>query len=91
MKFVQILEVVKKTAKPEAPKPTKGGDQPKAVARAVKAKKNVLRGVHQKRSRKVRTSVQFKRPKTLKLRRSPKYPRKSVKRSPRYGCPVLVI
>lgn len=91
MKIVQISEVVKKTAKPEAPKSTKGADQPKAVAKAVKAKKNVLRGVHQKRSRKVRTSVQFKRPKTLKLHRSPKYPRKSVKRSARYGCPVLVI
>ncbi|XP_041350283.1 60S ribosomal protein L23a-like [Gigantopelta aegis] len=46
--------------------------------KALKAKKAVLRGVHDKRNRKIRTSVHFRRPKTLKLRRAPKYPRKSV-------------
>ncbi|XP_060584879.1 large ribosomal subunit protein uL23-like [Ruditapes philippinarum] len=73
----------KKPAKADASKAKAGGDQPKAVAKASKAKKNVLRGVHSKRSRKVRTSVQFRRPKTLKLPRAPKYPRKSVPRTPR--------
>merc|ERR1712179_601791 len=43
----------------------------------------VLRGTHDNRSRKVRTSVQFKRPKTLKLARAPKYPRRSVPRTPK--------
>merc|ERR1711860_372381 len=53
------------------------------VAKAVKAKKAVLRGVHDKRSRKKRTSVHFRRPKTLRLPRRPKYPRKSVPKSPK--------
>ncbi|KAH3777510.1 60S ribosomal protein L23a-like [Dreissena polymorpha] len=78
-------ESTKKAAAKAAPK-TKAaasGDQPKAVAKATQAKKNVLKGVHQKRSKKVRTSVHFKRPKTLELRRKPKYPRKSVPRSPK--------
>ncbi|XP_021346336.1 60S ribosomal protein L23a-like [Mizuhopecten yessoensis] len=50
----------------------------KAKQKAQKAKKSQLRGVHDKRNRKVRTSVHFRRPKTLKLPREPKYPRKSV-------------
>ncbi|WAR03220.1 RL23A-like protein [Mya arenaria] len=66
-----------------AAKAAPGGDQPKVVAKATKAKKAVLRGIHQKRSRKVRTSVHFKRPKTLKLPRAPRYPRKSVPRAPK--------
>lgn len=76
-------ETAKKGGKAEAPKAKASADQPKAVAKASKAKKNVLRGVHSKRSRKVRTSVQFRRPKTLKLPRAPKYPRKSVPRTPK--------
>ena len=52
--------------------------------KALKAKKAVLRGVHDKRKRKIRTSVHFRRPKTLKLRRAPKYPRKSVPKRDRY-------
>merc|ERR1711860_325082 len=55
----------------------------KAKDRALKAKKNVMKGVHDKRSRKVRTSVHFYRPKTMKLPRAPKYPRKSVPRTDR--------
>lgn len=51
----------------------------KAATKAVVAKKKVVKGqkalVHKK---KVRTSVHFYRPSTLKLPRSPKYPRKSV-------------
>jgi len=42
----------------------------------------VLRGVHDKRIRKVRTSVHFRRPKTLHLPRAPKYPRKSTPKRP---------
>merc|ERR1719348_1412604 len=50
----------------------------KAKEKALKAKKSVVRGKHDKKSRKIRTSVHFRRPKTLKLPRNPKYPRKSV-------------
>merc|ERR1712212_940228 len=50
----------------------------KAKQKALKAKKSVVRGNFDKKSRKVRTSVHFRRPKTLKLPRNPKYPRKSV-------------
>uniref|UniRef100_A0A915EGU5 Ribosomal protein L23/L25 N-terminal domain-containing protein n=1 Tax=Ditylenchus dipsaci TaxID=166011 RepID=A0A915EGU5_9BILA len=58
-------------------KPAKDGK--KAVAKAVDAKKKVVKGqkglVHKKN---VRTSVHFYRPSTLKLARNPKFPRKSV-------------
>merc|ERR1711941_166065 len=52
----------------------------KAKQKALKAK-HVVRGNHDKRSRKVRTSVHFRRPKTLKTPRNPKYPRKSVNKT----------
>merc|ERR1719179_62018 len=52
----------------------------KAKEKALKAKKTVVRGRHDNKSRKIRTSVQFRRPKTLKLARNPKYPRRSVNR-----------
>jgi large subunit ribosomal protein L23Ae len=49
-----------------------------AVAKAVGAKKKVVKGAKTTHNKKVRTSVHFYRPKTLKLARSPKYPRKSI-------------
>ncbi|KAL8584784.1 60S ribosomal protein L23A [Nucella lapillus] len=52
----------------------------KAKDKAQRAKKAVLRGRHDKRSRKIRTSVHFRRPKTLSLPRAPRYPRKSAPR-----------
>uniref|UniRef100_A0A1I7YKC0 Ribosomal_L23eN domain-containing protein n=1 Tax=Steinernema glaseri TaxID=37863 RepID=A0A1I7YKC0_9BILA len=55
-------EVVKKTEK---------------VAKALDAKKKVVKG-RTLQKKKIRTSVHFRRPKTLRLTRSPKYPRKSV-------------
>ncbi|CAI5643584.1 unnamed protein product [Oreochromis niloticus] len=51
-----------------------------AKSKALKAKKAVLKGVHSHRKKKVRTSPTFRRPKTLRLRRQPKYPRKSAPR-----------
>ncbi|XP_041608652.1 60S ribosomal protein L23a-like [Vulpes lagopus] len=64
-------------AKKEAPAPPKA----EAKAKALKAKKAVLKGVHShKKKKKIRTSPTFRRPKTLSLRRQPKYPRK---RAPR--------
>ncbi len=51
-----------------------------AKSKALKAKKAVLKGVHSQRKKKMRTTPTFRRPKTLRLRRQPKYPRKSAPR-----------
>ncbi|KAH1179036.1 hypothetical protein KIL84_000367 [Mauremys mutica] len=51
-----------------------------AKSKALKAKKAVLKGVHSHKKKKIRTSPTFRRPKTLRLRRQPKYPRKSAPR-----------
>lgn len=58
---------------------TTTGDTSKAKA----AKKAALAGTHAHRSRKVRYSVSFHRPKTLRLPRNPRYPRKSIPHAPR--------
>ncbi|KAK7481582.1 hypothetical protein BaRGS_00027231 [Batillaria attramentaria] len=52
----------------------------KAKEKAQRAKKATLRGRHDKRNRKIRTSVHFRRPKTMKMPRAPRYPRKSAPR-----------
>ncbi|ELK30285.1 Chondroitin sulfate synthase 3 [Myotis davidii] len=54
--------------KKEAPAPPKA----EAKAKALKAKKAVLKGVHSHTKKKIRTSPTFRRPKTLRLRRQPK-------------------
>uniref|UniRef100_A0AAA9T1N2 Large ribosomal subunit protein uL23 n=1 Tax=Bos taurus TaxID=9913 RepID=A0AAA9T1N2_BOVIN len=53
-------------AKKEAPAPPKA----EAKAKALKAKKAVLKGVHSHKKKKIRTSPTFRRPKTLRLRRN---------------------
>ncbi|KAM8956023.1 large ribosomal subunit protein uL23-like [Lycaon pictus] len=63
-------------AKKEAPAPPKA----EAKAKDLKAKKAVLKGVHSHKKKKIRTSPTFRRPKTLRLQRQPKYPRKSTPR-----------
>ncbi|ELW50959.1 60S ribosomal protein L23a [Tupaia chinensis] len=63
-------------AKKEAPAPPKA----EAKAKALKARKAVLKGVHSHKKKKIRTSPTFRRPKTLRLRRLPKYPRRSTLR-----------
>ncbi|EDO47563.1 predicted protein [Nematostella vectensis] len=50
------------------------------TGKAQKAKKAVQKGVRAAKTKKVRTSVKFHRPKTLSLRRNPKYPRTSAPR-----------
>merc|ERR1739848_150230 len=61
----------------KAPK-DKGDKAPvKAVQKALKVQKKVVKGAHGTRVKKVRTSVKFYIPKTLQLPRNPKYPRKS--------------
>ncbi|XP_072506050.1 large ribosomal subunit protein uL23-like [Notamacropus eugenii] len=51
-----------------------------AKSRALKAKKAVLKGVHSHKKKKIRTSPTFQQPKTLRLQRQPKCPRKSAHR-----------
>uniref|UniRef100_A0A2I3HJP3 Large ribosomal subunit protein uL23 n=1 Tax=Nomascus leucogenys TaxID=61853 RepID=A0A2I3HJP3_NOMLE len=63
-------------AKKEAPAPPKA----EAKVKPLKAKKAVLKGVHSHKKKKIRTSPTFRRPKTLRFRRQPKYPRKSAPR-----------
>ncbi|KAG8190031.1 hypothetical protein JTE90_000126 [Oedothorax gibbosus] len=53
-------------------------------AKALAAKRKVTKGAHGTRVRKIRTTVQFRRPVTLSLKRSPKYPRKSCPRRARF-------
>ncbi|KAK0449381.1 ribosomal protein L23/L15e core domain-containing protein [Armillaria borealis] len=55
---------------------------PKTV-KAKAAKKAALQGANSHSSRKTRLSVSFHRPKTLRLARNPKYPRKSIPHTPR--------
>jgi len=64
---------------PPTEKP-KGGNSKskKPSSKANNAAKANLKGVHTQKSRKIRTSTTFHRPKTLVLSRSPKYPRKSI-------------
>ena len=62
-------------AKKEAPAPPKA----EAKAKVLKAKKAVLKGVHSHK-KKIQTSPTFRRPKTLRLKRQPKYPWKSTPR-----------
>lgn len=54
-----------------------------AEAKAKGAKKAALQGVHSHSFRRTRTSVSFHRPKTLRLPREGKYPRKSIPHTPR--------
>merc|ERR1711920_696490 len=59
-------------------KETKDGKAPvKAVQKALKVQKKVVKGTHGTRVKKVRTSVKFYRPRTFRPARNPKYPRKS--------------
>merc|ERR1719377_5048 len=58
------------------PQPAKNVGKKKALI----ATKAVKQGVHTSQKKKVRTNVHFYRPKTLKLNRKPKFPRKSVNR-----------
>ncbi|CAB4384582.1 unnamed protein product [Rhizophagus irregularis] len=65
--------------------PKKSADKSvsKEKSKALSAKKAVLKGVHGKIKKKPRTSTTFHRPKTLRLSRKPKYPRKSLSHTPR--------
>ena len=73
---LRLFTKIAPKAKKEAPAPPKA----EAKAKALKAKKAVLKGVHSHKKKKIRTSHTFRRPKTLQLWRQPKYPRKSAPR-----------
>lgn len=60
----------------------KAANKPQAV-KATAAKKAALKGVSGSKVRKVRTNTTFRRPKTLRLARQPRYPRKSIPHAPR--------
>merc|ERR1712113_522400 len=49
----------------------------RSLVKAQKVQKKVVKGTHGTRIKKVRTAVQFKRPRTFRPSRKPKYPRKS--------------
>ncbi|XP_043854734.1 60S ribosomal protein L23a-like [Dromiciops gliroides] len=51
-----------------------------ANSKVLKGKKAVLKGMHSHKKKKIRTSPTFWQPKTLRLRRHPKYPWKSAPR-----------
>jgi len=69
------------------PKSTAAKDEKKAAksadSKAKNAKKAALKGASSTIKRKTRTSVSFHRPKTLRLPRTPKYPRTSIPHVPR--------
>jgi large subunit ribosomal protein L23Ae len=71
---------VKKPTTITAAKLQKGSARAKAAAilKAKRARLKAVKGPFGTRLRKVRTSVRFRRPKTLRLPRNPKYPRKAV-------------
>ncbi|KAJ7243718.1 ribosomal protein L23/L15e core domain-containing protein [Mycena rebaudengoi] len=66
-----------KTTKGKAAASATKSKTPAKDAKAKGAKKAALQGAHGHSSRKTRMSVSFHRPKTLRLPRDPKYPRKS--------------
>ncbi|XP_009701412.1 PREDICTED: 60S ribosomal protein L23a, partial [Cariama cristata] len=57
-----------------------------AKAKALKAKKAVLKGVHSHKKKKIRTSPTFRRPKTLRLRRTTKKPTEKQVRRGSLSC-----
>lgn len=50
------------------------------VQKAQKVQKRVVKGTHGTRVKKVRTTVHFKRPRTFRPIRNPKFPRKAIPR-----------
>ncbi|KAG9006751.1 60S ribosomal protein L25 [Tulasnella sp. 427] len=65
--------------KGKAAKPAAKGSAPAASdAKAKAAKKALVKGTHGTKQRKIRTTPYFRRPRTLRLPKNPKYPRRSV-------------
>uniref|UniRef100_A0A1A9ZDZ1 Large ribosomal subunit protein uL23 N-terminal domain-containing protein n=1 Tax=Glossina pallidipes TaxID=7398 RepID=A0A1A9ZDZ1_GLOPL len=77
-KSAKLSAKARAAAKPKVKKAPLTKAKTVAVLKAKKAQTKIIKGAFGTRTRKVRTSVHFRRPKTLKLPRKPKYPRKSV-------------
>merc|ERR1711922_117563 len=58
-------------------KPEKKVAKTPAASKALSAKKKIVKGRFGTRVKKVRTVVKFRRPRTLRLKRAPKFPKKS--------------
>merc|ERR1712227_991696 len=73
------FEITMAPKKTDAGKAEPKGKKPalKSVKKAQKVQKKIVKGTHGTRVKKVRTSVHFRRPKTFRPARNPKYPRKS--------------
>merc|ERR1712038_901218 len=70
--------VPKKTTEKKDAKEVKVKKAPaRSLVKAQKVQKKVVKGTHGTRIKKVRTAVQFKRPRTFRPSRKPKYPRNS--------------
>merc|ERR1711993_235115 len=72
-----VKAVPKETAE-KAPAAEEKKAPSKSITKAQKVQKKIVKGTHGTRVKKVRTSVHFRRPKTFRPARNPKYPRKSV-------------
>merc|ERR1712088_1226401 len=70
------VPVPKKTAEKKSDEKVKKAPI-RSVQKAQKVQRKVVKGTHGTRVKKVRTTVQFKRPKTFRPARKPRYPRKS--------------
>jgi len=53
------------------------------LKKALRTQRALKKGSHEKRSRRIRTSVHFRKPKTYKTPRDPKYPRKAIGKKPK--------
>merc|ERR1711990_372328 len=76
-----VLKMSSKVDTQKKSKTTKPHDS--KITKAKAAKKAALKGTGSHTSRKVRTITTFHRPKTLRLARNPRYPRKSIPHAPR--------
>ena len=84
--YIYYVLVAKAGAAKKAPVPKKTVEKKedkvkkapvRTVQKAQKVQRKVVKGTHGTRVKKVRTTVQFKRPRTFRPARKPKYPRKS--------------
>ncbi|KAF2756196.1 hypothetical protein EJ05DRAFT_478215 [Pseudovirgaria hyperparasitica] len=69
----------------------KGSKAGSKSAKANAAAKATLKGVNSHKANKVRLSATFHRPKTLRLSRTPRYPRKSIPSEPRMDAATVLI
>merc|ERR1719464_2540676 len=74
--------VPKKTAEKKSDEKVKKAPI-RSVQKAQKVQRKVVKGTHGTRVKKVRTTVQFKRPHTFRPARKPRYPRKSTPTRPK--------